>query len=210
MPDVGPLLGHWGYLAIFLIVVLGNVGVPVPEETTLILAGYLAWRGELRLPVVLGVGILSAVAGDNVGYWIGRRYGGAVLDRLRRLTQVSPGRFERMRGFVIRRGSLAVFLARFVAGLRFLAGPLAGALGIRVRPFMLGNVLGAVVFVPLAVAAGYGVGVGFGSYVEGARRVLGEVEHLLLIGAVLVMGTMLLFRIRRVLRAPAESSSTTV
>ena len=73
MPDIGPLLGDWGYLAIFLIVVLGNVGLPVPEETTLILAGYLVWRGELRFPIVLAVGITSAVGGDSLGYWIGRR-----------------------------------------------------------------------------------------------------------------------------------------
>jgi len=49
MLDPGPLLGHWGYLAISLIVILGNVGVPVPEETTLILAGYLAWQGEFNV-----------------------------------------------------------------------------------------------------------------------------------------------------------------
>jgi membrane protein DedA with SNARE-associated domain len=201
MPDIGPLLGDWGYLAIFLVVVLGNVGLPVPEETTLILAGYLVWRGELRFPIVLGVGIISAVGGDNVGYWIGRRYGGGALDRFRTLIQVSPGRFERMRGFLIRYGPLAVFSARFLAGLRFLAGPLAGALGIRLRPFMIGNVLGAVVFVPLAVGAGYAVGVGLGAYVEHVRRLLGEVEHLLLIGAVMVIGVLLSLRVLRAFRA---------
>src|SRR6266571_1739291 len=80
MLDVGGLIGHWGYLAILLIVVLGNVGLPVPEETALIAAGYLVWRGELRLPLVLAVGIVSAVAGDNVGYWLGRRYGQAAVE----------------------------------------------------------------------------------------------------------------------------------
>src|SRR5215472_11392990 len=83
MTDIAPLLEHWGYFAIFLIVVLGNVSVPVPEETALIVGGYLAWRGELQFPVVLAVGIVSAVVGDNVGYWIGRAYGRGLLDRLR-------------------------------------------------------------------------------------------------------------------------------
>ena len=106
-----------------------------------------------------------------------------------------------MRGFLTRYGSLAVFSARFIAGLRFLAGPLAGAIGMRLRPFMIGNVLGAVVFVPVAVGAGYAVGVGLGAQVERVRRVLGEVEHLLLIGAVVVIGVLLSLRVLRVLSA---------
>jgi membrane-associated protein len=205
MPDIGPLLSDWGYLAIFLVVVLGNVGLPMPEETTLILAGYLVWRGELRFPIVLAVGIISAVGGDNLGYWIGRRYGAGVLERLRQVIQVSPRRFEQMRGFLTRHGSLAVFSARFIAGLRFLAGPLAGAIGIRLRPFMIGNVLGAVVFVPVAVGAGFAVGVGLGTQVERVRRMLGEVEHLLLIGAVVVVGVLLLLRVRRAFRGTGAS-----
>jgi membrane protein DedA with SNARE-associated domain len=52
MPDLTELIGHWGYGAIFLIVILGNVGVPVPEETILVLAGYLVWKRELRLSLV--------------------------------------------------------------------------------------------------------------------------------------------------------------
>ena len=81
MPDLTQLLGHWGYVALFVIVVLGNVGVPLPEETVLALAGYLVWRGDMRLPVVLVVGVVSAVAGDNLGYWVGRRFGRNALPR---------------------------------------------------------------------------------------------------------------------------------
>ncbi len=68
MPDLGELINHWGYFAIVLVVVLGNVGLPVPEESILVLAGYLAWRGELKLPLVIAVGIISAVMGDNIGH----------------------------------------------------------------------------------------------------------------------------------------------
>ena len=63
MPDLTQLLGHWGYVALFVVVMLGNVGVPLPEETVLALAGYLVWRGDMQLPVVLVVGVVSAVAG---------------------------------------------------------------------------------------------------------------------------------------------------
>src|SRR5216684_2215866 len=140
MFDVSGLVAHWGYLAVFVIVVLGNVGVPVPEETALLAAGYLVWRGDLRWSLVLTVGIVSAVAGDNVGYWIGRRYGPGVLERFRRLIGISPPRFQSMRSFIVRWGSLGVFVARFLAGLRFLAGPLAGAVGLHFSAFMTANV----------------------------------------------------------------------
>ena len=96
-----------------------------------------------RLPWVLSVGVVSAAAGDNIGYWIGRRYGAGMLERFRRLVRVAPQRFEAMRGFLIRHGPFGVFVARFIAGLRFLAGPLVGAVGLRFIPFTTANVLGA-------------------------------------------------------------------
>jgi membrane protein DedA with SNARE-associated domain len=103
---------------------------------------------------VLMVGIVSAVVGDNVGYWIGRRYGHRALERLRRLTGITPQRFQSMRKFMGRWGALGVFVARFIPGLRFLAGPLAGTVGLHFSALITANVLGAVVYVPVIVAAG--------------------------------------------------------
>ncbi len=200
MPDVSELVRHWGYPAIFLAVVLGNVGVPVPEETILILAGYLVWRGELRLPLVLVVGILSAVVGDTAGYWIGRWYGQGVVERLCRWVQVSPVRLDTMRRFVTRYGPLAVFAGRFIAGVRFMAGPLAGATGLGFLPFIVANVLGAGAFVPLAVGAGYAVGYGFGEYVERIRNIVGEVERVVLAVVIICAGVIVGSRVLRALR----------
>ncbi|MGH7366254.1 MAG: DedA family protein [Candidatus Rokuibacteriota bacterium] len=181
MSDLQQFIGHWGYVAIFVVVVLGNVGLPVPEETILALAGYLVWRGKLRLSIVLAVGIVSAVVGDNIGYWLGRRYGQTALPRYARWVFGHPERFETMKAFVRRRGPLAVFVARFVPGVRFTAGPLAGALGMRLSSFLVANVAGALVYVPVVVGAGYAVGYGFGAYVERLRYVLGEVERIVLL-----------------------------
>lgn len=65
MGNLKALIGHWGYLAIFALVVLGNVGVPVPENSVFWVAGYLVRKGRLQLPVVLLVGIVAAVAGGD-------------------------------------------------------------------------------------------------------------------------------------------------
>jgi membrane protein DedA with SNARE-associated domain len=172
------LLEHWGYLGIFLAVVLGNVGVPIPEETVLILAGYAASRGVLKLPVVLIVGVISAAAGDNIGYWLGHRYGRRAIERFGHLAFIPPARMEKISAFMARYGALAIFAARFIVGLRTLAGPLAGATGVRRLTFVTANILGALVYVPYAVGIGYGVGWSLGDVI--ARFVAGRVDDILL------------------------------
>jgi len=205
MTDLPQLIGHWGYVAIFVVVVLGNVGLPLPEETVLALAGYLVWRGELSLPLVLAVGVVSAVTGDNLGYWLGRRYGRTALPRYARWVLGHPERLQSMEAFVARRGPFAVFVARFIPGIRFMAGPLAGGLGLRLLPFLAANVLGALVYVPVAVGAGYAVGYGFGEYVERMRRVAGQVEYMVLTVALAIALGVLAWRLVQGLRHRGRS-----
>jgi membrane protein DedA with SNARE-associated domain len=201
--DPGTLISQWGYLAIFFLVAFGNMGVPLPEETILMLAGYMVWRGELRLSLVIGVGVVSAVIGDNVGYWLGRRFGKAALQRHATWILGHPERLEAMQRFVARRGPVAVFVARFVPGLRFAAGPLAGALGMPFASFLPANLLGAAIYVPLAVGAGYAIGYGLGAYVERARHVIGNLEDVVLLAALGFTMALIAWRIARRLRRDA-------
>ncbi len=207
MPDLNELLRHWGYLAIFLVVVLGNVGLPVPEETVLILAGYLVWRGQLWLPAVLVVGIVSAVAGDNLGYWLARRYGGRAVDRYVQWVLIRPEGLESVRRFVRRYGAWGVFGGRFVPVLRFLAGPLAGATGLGFLPFVVGNVLGAALFVPYAVGIGLAIGYGLAGHVERLRRIEGAIELVLLLVLAMFTVVSLGWRALRAIRANRNSCS---
>ena len=201
MPDLAQFLGHWGYVALFVIVILGNVGVPLPEETVLAVAGYLVWRGDMRLSAVLVVGVISAVVGDNLGYWLGRRYGRTALPRYARWVLGRPERLGSMEDFIARRGPFAVFVARFIPGIRFMAGPLAGGLGMRAGPFFAANVLGAMIYVPVVVTAGYAIGYGLGDYVERLQRVVGQVERLVLgvalLGALALIAWRLVHTVRQ-------------
>src|SRR5262245_40899498 len=124
--DLPNLFAHWGYLAVIVLVVLGNVGLPVPEETVLLWAGYLAWTGELSLSLVILVAVTGAVGGDNVGYGIGRHCGRAALHRHGWRVGATPAGLATMERLVARYGAAAVFVARFLPGLRCLAGPLSG------------------------------------------------------------------------------------
>jgi membrane protein DedA with SNARE-associated domain len=199
--SLNELVSHWGYLAIFAVVVLGNVGLPVPEETILALGGYLCSQGKLRIPLVLAVGVVSAIVGDNLGYWVGRRYGPGAFARYGALLLGGPERMERARSFVGRRGATGVFLARFIPGMRFAAGPLAGALGMPFAKFVVANALGVAAYVPVAIGAGYALGYGLGGYVEPLRHVLGEVEHVVLAIAAVATAVLLVRRLAQGFRA---------
>jgi membrane protein DedA with SNARE-associated domain len=190
----------WGYAGIFLVVILGNIGLPVPEETVLAAAGYLVWSGRLHLFPVLIVGLASAVAGDNVGYWLGRRYGRAMVERYAHWL-LKPGRVVLAESFVRRYGALAVCVARFVGGFRFLAGPLAGAVGLPFRSFLSGNLVGALLFVPYAVGIGYAIGYGLGPYMANLQQKLGGFGHVVLLLAIIAVVVLLAWRtIIRIIR----------
>ncbi|HEV8457291.1 MAG TPA: DedA family protein [Methylomirabilota bacterium] len=200
MIDPAELIGHWGYPAIFVLVLLGSAGIPVPEESILVVGGYLAWRGQLRLPLVIAIGILSATAGDNLGYWVARHYGRTALDRYGSRFFITSARLEAMRSFVLRSGAPAVFIARFVPGLRVWAGPIAGAAGMPFPVFVIANALGAVVYVPLAVGAGYALGLGVGQQLERLRAVIGELEYWAVGAALAAAAGLLLWRAVRARR----------
>ena len=167
-----------------MIVLLGNVGLPVPEETILGLGGLLCWQGKLRMPLVLAVGVLSAIVGDNLGYWVGCRYGQAVIERYGAALLGGAERLKAARDFITRRGAAGVFLARFVPGVRFAAGRSSRG-GMPFATFVVANALGAAVYVPLVVGAGYAVGYGLGDYIARLRHIVGEVEYVVLAAVVL-------------------------
>jgi membrane protein DedA with SNARE-associated domain len=181
--DPSHLFQHLGYAAILVVVLLGNAGVPAPEESVLILGGYLAWQGRLDLRLVILVGIFSASLGDNLGFWAGRRYGQRAIARL----PLPQARLAQAQTLITRYGARAVFVSRFVAGFRTVAGPLAGAGGLPPLRFFTANLLGAVCYVPWPVLAGYGAGYGLGDWFEKLREKFGLKEDLVLFAAIVVV-----------------------
>src|SRR5216683_707258 len=151
-------LATWGYLGVFGLVFIGNIGIPVPEESILLVAGFMAGRGELELRTLYLVGILSAVSGDCFGFGWGRIGGQRLFERLAQRFRFVRERYDRLQDFFQTHGSKAVFMARFVAGARFMAGPMAGAAGMPFLQFLGWNVLGALVWCPLVVTVGYLLG----------------------------------------------------
>jgi len=155
---IADMLATWGYLGIFIAVFVGNLGIPVPEETVMLAAGFLAGRALLDLRIVYIAVVASAVMGDCCGYVIGRTGGQRVLVRLASAFPFLRTRYDRLQLFFQTHGSKAVFMARFITGARFMAGPMAGACGMPFFQFLGWNVLGAIVWCSLVVTVGYLVG----------------------------------------------------
>jgi membrane protein DedA with SNARE-associated domain len=146
------LLGRWGYLVIFAAMLLENAGLPLPGETVTLLGGYAAGSGQLNLVGVMLAAASGAVLGDNLGYWVGRRLGWGLLVRVGRLLRQSPDQLAAMRSRFLRHAGLSVFLGRFVAVLRVLAGPMAGAVAMPYRRFLVCNLAGAIVWATTMVS----------------------------------------------------------
>jgi membrane protein DedA with SNARE-associated domain len=152
-------LAVYGYWAVGATLLLENAGLPVPGETVLLLASFLAYSNQsLHLPTIILVATAAAVAGDNLGYWIGNRGGRALLDRYQHMRYIRPSTIEQGERLFRRYGPATIFFARFIAGLRIIAGPLAGVLGMDWPRFALWNLLGGVVWVSIISGIGYFLG----------------------------------------------------
>lgn len=140
------LLISYGLVLLFVLIAAESAGVPLPGETALIAASILASRGHYSIVSVIVVAASAAIIGDNVGYWIGRTGGRALLERwgpVRRYAEkaIPPG--ER---FFKKHGGKTVFIGRFVAVLRVTAAWLAGITHMSWWHFFLWNAAGGIVW----------------------------------------------------------------
>ncbi|MDQ3767525.1 MAG: bifunctional DedA family/phosphatase PAP2 family protein [Actinomycetota bacterium] len=150
----------WAYVLIATIAAAESaafIGLVLPGEATMLLAGVLVYQGRASLPLMLVVGCAGAIAGDSGGYAIGRFLGPRLM-RGRLGRRVGPDRWERAHAYLRARGARAVLIGRFIGVLRALMPAIAGSAGVPYRSFVLYSVTGAVVwvtaFILLGVAAG--------------------------------------------------------
>ncbi len=181
-----------GYPVLMLVVAMEALGVPLPGETAVIFAGIAASSGRLSIVLVIVLASVAAIVGDNIGFQIGRRGGRALLER--------PGRFYEERQRVIalgdpffeRHGPKAVFLGRWITGLRVWTSWLAGASDMPWRSFLLWNALGGIGWATSVSLAAYYGG-------KGVEHVLSQVGvyGLIVGGALAAIAGVLYWRHRR-------------
>jgi membrane protein DedA with SNARE-associated domain len=145
---VTSLLEHYGLAILFVAIAMESAGVPIPGETALITAAFLARPeyGTFSLAWVIVVAAAAAIVGDNIGYWLGRVGGRPLLERWSVTSRHTERVLPPAERFFARHGPKTVFIARFVALLRVTAAWIAGISHMAWRKFLFWNAAGGIVW----------------------------------------------------------------
>lgn len=195
-------LAHWaqdflrafGYPGIFLLITLESTLVPIPSELVMPLAGSLASKGELSLPVILVINSAGAMLGSGLCYWIGVVGGKPFLVKYGKYFLIRQHDIEKTEAFFARHGKKTIFIARFLPVIRHVISVPAGIARMPLPGFFLQTFLGATIWGGTLILLGYYVGANW----EAFARTLKRVD--LLIGAILVLALVALgirFVVRR-------------
>lgn len=170
-----------GYTLVFVLIAIETMGIPVPAETALIGAALLANKGQMDIVTLTVLAATAAILGDNVGFAIGRHFGRRIF--------LAPGPLKAHRAkvlehgepFFARHGPKAVFLGRWVAGLRIASAWLAGMNGMRWPVFLFWNALGGIAWATSIAVSIYLLG----DLAEHAIEVVGPVAAGLVVAALI-------------------------
>jgi membrane protein DedA with SNARE-associated domain len=181
------LVRRFGYLGIILLLVLGGLGLPVPEEAPVILAAVLSRRGTMWVPLAFASSFIGVLLGDFVVYFLGYAYGEKVLSF--RLTQklLTKPREAQIKGYFHRHGIKILILGRFAVGFRTAAYLTAGIL--RLPPLNL--LIADLVAATLSTSLMFGLGYFFADWIESGIR---EAKHYIVPAAGALIGVWLLYR----------------
>jgi len=187
------------YLVVGLVIGVESMGVPLPGETTLIAAALLASQHEINIYFVIGSAAAGAIIGDSVGYFIGRKAGRSLFERLgRRFHHFSEARIVKAEKYFHKYGVWTVFFGRFVALLRIFAGPMAGMLRMPYPKFLAANAAGGIAWSTTIGVVAYKIG-------DNADKIFGQVSVWALVAiAVVAVAAYVVYKIRR-RRAEAAS-----
>jgi membrane protein DedA with SNARE-associated domain len=152
------LVSTVGLPLLFLLVGLESAGIPLPGETALITAAFLAARGKLNIVEVIAVAAAAAIVGDNAGYWIGRHWGRQILTRWSRLERLADRVLPPSERFFAKHGDKTVFIGRFLPILRITAAWMAGIGRMPWWRFLVFNAAGGICWAVLMGLLAYYVG----------------------------------------------------
>ncbi|MFN4153180.1 MAG: DedA family protein [Paracoccaceae bacterium] len=171
-----PTYGPW---LVAVVTFMSCLAIPVPASMLMLAAGGFAASGDLSVWQVALAALLGALCGDQTGYWISHKGGAPLLDRV--ATGARAQLLTRARAFVAARGTIAVFLSRWlISPLGPYANMIAGATRMRWLPFSIAAIAGELVWVGVYVGAGYT----FGDNLEAATEFAGSILGFLAAGAI--------------------------
>src|SRR6266496_3876049 len=163
-------VSSYGYVAIFGLLVLGIVGLPVPDETMLVFCGYLVWRGNLKAIPTLIAAFLGSVTGITISYILGRTLGLGFVHRWGRYFGVTEARLAVAHRWFDRIGHWALFAGYYIAGVRHFTAVIAGTSSVDFRSFAVYAYSGGLVWACLFLSIGYYFGDRWQQVIETVHR----------------------------------------
>ena len=182
------LVSIYGIWVVAAFVALESVGIPLPAEAALIAAGFFAARTHsLEIWSLITAGIVAAIVGEVVGFWIGRRFGHQLLMRYGPRLGVTEGRIRIGQWLFVRYGGRFVFIARFLPFLRNIAAVLAGTNSMAQHSFYFASATAAAAWITGYGLAAYSFGEAFANLASPAAVVLGLAAALITLAAPLLI-----------------------
>ncbi|MGE5189211.1 MAG: DedA family protein [Gemmatimonadota bacterium] len=204
MSRVAAFIYAYGYPGIFSLLMLGIVGLPVPDEWMLIFAGYLVYKGHFQFLPAFATAALGSICGISVSYALGRTLGAMAVRRYGRWFRVTEEKLGRVQAWFDRVGHWSLAVGYFVPGIRHLAGFVAGTSKFRFRGFALFAYSGALAWSATFIAVGFVLGK---EWAETGRAVHRDVVIGTVSAAVAIMAW--LFLSRRPKRSPRRGPPLT-
>jgi membrane protein DedA with SNARE-associated domain len=151
-------VAYYGYVGLFGLLMLGIVGVPIPDETLLMFAGYLIFKHELAPLPAFAAGFLGSICGITVSYALGRMLGLYLVTRLGRFLHVRPEDLDRVRAWYEGKGKYGLVIGYFIPGIRHLAAYVAGSSRLSLPAFAAFAYLGGLLWSGSFISIGYVLG----------------------------------------------------
>ena len=158
MESVFDWIAHYGYAGIFGLLMLGIVGIPIPDETLLVFTGYLIFKHELEPLPAFASGFLGSICGISVSYALGRTLGLYLVSRLGHFLHIEPEKLDHVRAWYERKGKYGLVLGYFIPGIRHLAAYVAGSSKLPLPVFATFAYLGGLLWSTSFITIGYFLG----------------------------------------------------
>ena len=181
---------HFSYLGIFVLLALGGVGLPFPEDTTLLLGGFLIAHGVIKPVRTFLVMYPTLLMTDFFLYWVGKKYGKWVIEHRRFQRIISPAALSNLEDKFKKRGILVVFFGRHFLGLRAQIFLVAGVMRMSAIKFLLADAVSAIITLALMVGMGY-LG---GNSVQVLKRDVSRIEHIAIVVFMVIVASWIVYR----------------
>lgn len=195
LPDTSVLslwLVKYGSFTLFLMLSLGIIALPIPEETLMVIAGILMHKGKLNIPATVLFAYAGTITGITVSYWLGRTAGSFLIHKYGGWVGITEQKMEKAHYWFEKLGRWLLFIGYFIPGVRHLTGFSAGTTGMAFPRFALYAYTGAIVWVSLFLSLGYFVG----NYCLSLYDALEDIDIVMI--AAIVLGVLVLaYFIRR-------------